>query len=94
MITYQQDQYCTDQGIAFKALSCSLLLVPGFAQMPDTPMLQWLLGFIELPENEHCLLRHKFPSKVGGRPVECRPPLNVVLQMTHTATISDMQLWY
>ena len=31
--------------------------------------MQLLLGFVEEPEAPHALLRHRFPSKVGGRPV-------------------------
>ena len=31
--------------------------------------LQWLLGFLEEPDDVKSLLRHTFPSKVGGRPV-------------------------
>eukprot|EP00955_Chlamydomonas_euryale_P097344 365069-Chlamydomonas_euryale.AAC.19 len=30
---------------------------------------QWMLGFVEEPEAPTSLLRHRFPSKVGGRPV-------------------------
>lgn len=34
---------------------------------------QWLLGFCDEPESEHSLLRHHFPSKVGGRPAWLNP---------------------
>ena len=36
--------------------------------------LQWQLGFLEHAD-ALSLLRHRFPSKVGGRPV-CTPPLS------------------
>ncbi len=30
---------------------------------------QWMLGFVDQAESPTALLRHRFPSKVGGRPV-------------------------
>lgn len=33
----------------------------------------WLLGFVEPPLSEHSLLRHRFPSKLGGRPAWLDP---------------------
>ncbi|KAK9819849.1 hypothetical protein WJX72_003204 [[Myrmecia] bisecta] len=35
--------------------------------------LQWLLGFVEPPAKPAALLRHRFPSKVGGRPAWLHP---------------------
>ncbi|GAX76516.1 hypothetical protein CEUSTIGMA_g3962.t1 [Chlamydomonas eustigma] len=35
--------------------------------------LEWLLGFVEPSRNPHDLLRHRFPSKVGGRPAWLNP---------------------
>ncbi|GFR41991.1 hypothetical protein Agub_g2803, partial [Astrephomene gubernaculifera] len=35
--------------------------------------LSWNLGFVEEPEKPHLLLRHRFPSKVGGRPAWLDP---------------------
>ncbi|KAG2440099.1 hypothetical protein HXX76_004213 [Chlamydomonas incerta] len=35
--------------------------------------IQWNLGFVEEPEKPHLLLRHRFPSKVGGRPAWLDP---------------------
>ena len=35
--------------------------------------LGWLLGFFEPPRNATDLLRHRFPSKVGGRPAWLDP---------------------
>lgn len=34
---------------------------------------EWLLGFVEPPERPADLLRHRFPSKVGGRPAWLDP---------------------
>lgn len=33
----------------------------------------WLLGFLEEPKDSCSLLRHRFPSKVGGRPAWLNP---------------------
>lgn len=38
-----------------------------------SPDLEWLLGFVEPPERGADLLRHRFPSKVGGRPAWLDP---------------------
>ncbi|PNW84571.1 hypothetical protein CHLRE_03g149500v5 [Chlamydomonas reinhardtii] len=35
--------------------------------------IQWNLGFVEEPEKPHLLMRHRFPSKVGGRPAWLDP---------------------
>lgn len=35
--------------------------------------LQWMLGFVEPVEDATQLLRHRFPSKVGGRPAWLNP---------------------
>ncbi|GIL77234.1 hypothetical protein Vretimale_3090 [Volvox reticuliferus] len=35
--------------------------------------ISWNLGFVEKPEKPHLLLRHRFPSKVGGRPAWLDP---------------------
>ncbi len=32
-------------------------------------LVQWMLGFVDDAESPATLLRHRFPSKVGGRPV-------------------------
>lgn len=32
-------------------------------------VLQYMLGFVDVPEKATDLLRHRFPSKVGGAPV-------------------------
>lgn len=37
--------------------------------MSVSTWMQWMLGFVEEPERSTDLLRHRFPSKVGGRPV-------------------------
>lgn len=34
---------------------------------------EWLLGFVEPPRKRGDLLRHRFPSKVGGRPAWLDP---------------------
>ena len=34
---------------------------------------KWVLGFVEPTVSEHDLLRHRFPSKVGGRPAWLNP---------------------
>ena len=34
---------------------------------------EWLLGFVEPPRKRADLLRHRFPSKVGGRPAWLDP---------------------
>jgi pre-rRNA-processing protein TSR4 len=34
---------------------------------------EWLLGFVEPPRKRTDLLRHRFPSKVGGRPAWLDP---------------------
>lgn len=39
----------------------------------DVPELEWLLGFVEQPRKRTDLLRHRFPSKVGGRPAWLNP---------------------
>jgi len=42
--------------------------------VPDVRCLaQWLLGFLEEPRTSSSLLRHRFPSKVGGRPAWLHP---------------------
>jgi hypothetical protein len=38
-----------------------------------SPDLEWLLGFVEAPERGTDLLRHRFPSKVGGCPAWLDP---------------------
>lgn len=35
--------------------------------------LEWLLGFVERPRKRTDLLRHRFPSKVGGHPAWLDP---------------------
>ena len=35
--------------------------------------LDWLLGFVDPPASPSDLLRHRFPSKVGGRPAWLDP---------------------
>jgi pre-rRNA-processing protein TSR4 len=35
--------------------------------------LEWLLGFVDPPRHASDLLRHRFPSKVGGRPAWLDP---------------------
>lgn len=35
--------------------------------------LEWLLGFVDPPRHPTDLLRHRFPSKVGGRPAWLDP---------------------
>ena len=39
----------------------------------DEAALDWLLGFVEPPRRRSDLLRHRFPSKVGGRPAWLHP---------------------
>lgn len=51
------------QKLAYKPAVCGLY-TPW-----DDRHLQWLLGFLEEPTSSARLLRHRFPSKVGGRPV-------------------------
>jgi hypothetical protein len=34
---------------------------------------EWLLGFVEQPRKRTDLLRHRFPSKLGGRPAWLDP---------------------
>lgn len=34
---------------------------------------EWLLGFVETPLSPESLLRHRFPSKLGGRPAWLDP---------------------
>ena len=38
-----------------------------------TTELEWLLGFVDPPRKRTDLLRHRFPSKVGGRPAWLDP---------------------
>ncbi|EFJ44292.1 programmed cell death protein 2, C terminal [Volvox carteri f. nagariensis] len=45
--------------------------VPDDEEEPDE--ISWNLGFVEEPEKPHLLLRHHFPSKVGGRPAWLDP---------------------
>ena len=35
--------------------------------------IEWLLGFVDPPRYKSDLLRHRFPSKVGGRPAWLDP---------------------
>ena len=60
---------------------------------------EWLLGFVEQPRKRTDLLRHRFPSKLGGRPAWLDPlhlpteeqlmcrvtgkPLDFLLQVRH-----------
>ena len=39
----------------------------------DGDVQEWLLGYAEEPETVSALLRHQFPSKVGGRPAWLNP---------------------
>ncbi|KAG1681100.1 hypothetical protein FOA52_015540 [Chlamydomonas sp. UWO 241] len=39
----------------------------------DGSELEWMLGFVDEPEHPTALLRHRFPSKVGGRPAWLNP---------------------
>ena len=41
----------------------------GSRLMPAYHAMQWMLGFVDAAESPSDLLRHRFPSKVGGRPV-------------------------
>ncbi len=45
-------------------------------QKPAAP--QWNLGFAEPPQRPTDLLRHRFPSKIGGRPVRHDAPATVL----------------
>jgi hypothetical protein len=47
------------------ALLLLLLMLPPLLFAP----LQYMLGFVDDPEKPTDLLRHRFPSKVGGVPV-------------------------
>jgi pre-rRNA-processing protein TSR4 len=47
--------------------------------------LECLLGFVDPPQNPRDLLRHRFPSKVGGRPAWLNP---LELPTTHQLTCS------
>lgn len=42
-------------------------------EFSDEEELDWILGFVEPPSSPESLLRHRFPSKVGGRPAWLDP---------------------
>lgn len=46
----------------------------------------WLLGFIEPPIRDTDLLRHRFPSKVGGRPAWLNP-----IHLPSIESVADMK---
>ena len=70
------------------------------SDLESEEQVEWLLGFVEPPRKRTDLLRHRFPSKVGGRPawldplhlpteehLTCRvtgKPLDFLLQARHT----------
>lgn len=52
---------------------------------------EWLLGFVEAPRRRADLLRHRFPSKVGGRPAWL-DPLHLPTQEQLTCRVSGKPL--
>ncbi|KAL4421136.1 hypothetical protein ABPG77_001531 [Micractinium sp. CCAP 211/92] len=52
---------------------------------------EWLLGFVEPPRRRADLLRHRFPSKVGGRPAWL-DPLHLPTQEQLTCRVSGKPL--
>lgn len=53
---------------------------------------EWNLGFVEPPRRATDLLRHRFPSKVGGRPAWLDPlHLPTADQFTCRATCRPLQ---
>jgi hypothetical protein len=52
-------------------------------------LLQYMLGFVDDPEKPTDLLRHRFPSKVGGVPVSSKPKLAAAASAFHNHASPD-----
>jgi hypothetical protein len=54
--------------------------------------LQYMLGFLEYPENATPLLRHRFPSKVGGVPVSPAGGCGQLLVLSEKSANNDLNI--
>jgi pre-rRNA-processing protein TSR4 len=54
---------------------------------------EWLLGFVQPPRKRTDLLRHRFPSKVGGRPAWL-DPLHLPTEEQLTCRVTGKPLNY
>ncbi len=59
--------------------------------MGNCLQVSWNLGFVEEPESPQLLLRHRFPSKVGGRPVGPRVSPHPIRTQHVPGSSSSMQ---
>lgn len=60
--------WAPDFSMQFLCWDLSAQISPWIWLIEESSVVQWLLGFLEKAPSEK-LLRHQFPSKVGGRPV-------------------------
>jgi hypothetical protein len=84
---------CSTRGIPTQViLPAVLFILRGSSRRTTRFMVQnWLLGYLEEPASATSLLRHRFPSKVGGRPAWL-DPLDVPLASDLTCPLTHRPL--